>query len=63
MKNFIFYWLTGDIDKGQGTDVADAFRRLGYGGGAMNALDFYDQNENQEYNWDKEQKRWEKISA
>ncbi len=45
MKTFIFYWLGTHkrYDISRGTDVSDAFRRLGYGGGAANALDYYDE--------------------
>lgn len=43
MHKFRFHWLTGYIEEGEGYDVADAFRRLGYGGDAIRALDWYEQ--------------------
>lgn len=38
---FQFFWLDGTTEIGNGDSVADAFAHLGYGGGAINALDFY----------------------
>lgn len=46
---FRFHWLTKkadgtpQVDEGHGRDVADAFSRLGYGGGAMRALDYFEE--------------------
>ena len=45
---FRFHWLskkadgTPHINEGYGRDVADAFSRLGFGGGAIRALDYYE---------------------
>ena len=36
-----FYWKTGETDEGEGTSPADALTHLGYGGGAVRALDYY----------------------
>jgi len=41
MKKFEFHWLDGKIEIGEGTSVSDAFSRLGYGGGAIAALDYF----------------------
>ena len=43
MKKFRFHWLDGRIEEGDGNDVTDAFRSLGYGGGAMRALDWWEE--------------------
>lgn len=43
MKKFKFYWLGGEIEEGEGISVSDAFTRLGYGHGAMKALDYYEE--------------------
>ena len=41
---FRFHWRgSGKSDEGYGRDVADAFSRLGYGGGASGALDYYEE--------------------
>jgi hypothetical protein len=42
MREFEFHWLGGNpkVEIGKGVDEADAFRRLGYGGGAVKALDY-----------------------
>jgi len=37
-----FHWRSGEPSEGRGRDVADAFGRLGYGGGAIAALDYYE---------------------
>lgn len=41
MRKFLFHWLDGSVEEGEGESVTDAFRRLGYGGGAHAALDYY----------------------
>lgn len=41
MRKYRFYWLDGRTNEGEGVSVADAFRRLGFGAGAMPALDYY----------------------
>jgi hypothetical protein len=43
MKTFKFYWLDGKTDIGEGVDVADAFRSLGFGAGAISALDYFEE--------------------
>ena len=40
MRTFILYWLDGKEEKVRGNDIADAFMRAGYGGGALAALDY-----------------------
>ncbi len=40
---FKIYWNDGSEDLGEGTGVADAFTKLGYGAGAMSALSHYDE--------------------
>ena len=41
MKKFQLFWLDGKTEIVEGTDIADAFRRAGYGNGAISALDYY----------------------
>ncbi len=43
MKTFRFHWLDGKVDEGKGYDVSHALSRLGYGGGALRALDYYEE--------------------
>lgn len=38
---FTLYWLSGRTEVVEGTDIADAVRKAGYGGGALRALDYY----------------------
>jgi len=40
---FRFHWKGGKPEVGEGNSVADAFRNLGYGGGALAALDHYEE--------------------
>jgi len=43
-KTFILHWFHGAEDTTiTGTDIADAFRQAGYGGGSMAALDYWEQ--------------------
>ena len=39
---FRFHWLCGQVDEGRGRDAADALTRLGYGNGALKALDYWE---------------------
>lgn len=43
MKTFTLYWLDGLTEQIFGYDIADAFRRAGYGAGALKALDYYEE--------------------
>jgi hypothetical protein len=61
MKTYTFYWLTGDRETSQGLDIADAFRRAGYGGGAIAALDFHAEGDDRDYEWNPETRKWERI--
>ena len=45
MRKFILHWLTGRTEQVEGTDIADAFCHAGYGGGAIAALDYYEEIE------------------
>lgn len=41
LKKFKFVWLDKKEEIGEGINVADAFTNLGYGTGAIRALDYY----------------------
>lgn len=41
MKRFRFIWRDGKTQEADGDDVAGAFSSLGYGAGAVRALDYY----------------------
>ena len=43
LKTFRFHWLGGKVETAKGFDVADAFRKAGYGGGAIRALDWVEE--------------------
>ncbi len=42
-KTFILHWLHGEDTTITGIDIKDAFRRAGYGAGAVSALDFWEE--------------------
>ena len=42
MKTFILHWLGGKKEEVKGLDIADAFRKAGYGG-AIRALDWFEE--------------------
>ncbi len=41
-KMYRFHWLDKTTSEGMGRDEADAFSRLGFGGGAIRALDYFE---------------------
>ena len=43
MKTFILHWRTGEPETIQGNDIADAMNRRGYGQGALAALDYWEE--------------------
>lgn len=62
MSKFILFWLDGKKEVIKGKDIADAFSRAGYGGGALRALDFYDSAENEGlWKWDANRRSWERT--
>ncbi|MFC1598809.1 hypothetical protein ACFL2U_02265 [Patescibacteria group bacterium] len=42
MKVFRLHWDGGKTEVVEGHNIADAFRRAGYGGGAINVLDWHE---------------------
>lgn len=43
MRKYRLHWLSGSTEIVEGSDIADACRRAGYGGGAISALDYYEE--------------------
>ena len=43
IRRFRFHWRDGKKEEANGDDVAKAFAALGYGGGAISALDYYEE--------------------
>ena len=43
MPKYRFHWLDGSADEAEGYDVRDAFRHLGFGAGAIPALDYFEE--------------------
>lgn len=42
MNLYRFHWRDGTRNEGYGTDAADAFTKLGFGQGAVPALDYWE---------------------
>ena len=42
MNKYRFHWQDGTVDEGAGHTCADALTRLGYGAGAVAALDYWE---------------------
>jgi len=47
-KRFRLHWLSGDTEVTEGHNIAHAFSRAGYGGGAIRALDWYEEIKEEE---------------
>lgn len=43
MKRYRLHWLDGKTEVVEGRDPADAMNRRGYGAGAVRALDYYEE--------------------
>lgn len=43
MKKFKLHWIDGKVDVVEGTDIADAFSKAGFGAGALKALDWFEE--------------------
>lgn len=57
MKYFKFVWQDGKVEYKNGSSVQDAFHLLGYGAGALTALDFWSQISEEEYKKETEEKQ------
>lgn len=47
-KTFILHWIGGDTEEAHGYSISDAFMKAGYGGGAIAALDYYEEKKEKE---------------
>lgn len=45
VKQFTLHWLDGTKSTVTGTDIKDAFRAAGYGGGIVATLDHWEEND------------------
>lgn len=51
-KQFTFFWKDGKRDVLKGINAALALKSAGYSGGAIAALDFYSEGDDDGYRWD-----------
>ena len=63
LDSYTFFWKDGKRTMSQGTSIADAFTRAGYGAGAVSALDFYSPGDNKEYIYDRVMRNWVRKDA
>lgn len=42
-KTFVLHWLDGTTERVSGPSIGTAFALAGYGGGAIGALDYYEE--------------------
>ena len=61
MTDFTIYWRHGETSTISGDDIASAFSKAGYGGGAIRAIDFYAVGTEITHSWNKELHEWERI--
>jgi hypothetical protein len=59
MKKFTFYWLTGKREVFEGHDSANALNNAGYSQGALRALDFWANGDDNDYVWNAENHSWD----
>ena len=57
-KDFIVYWRYGEYSTMNGKTIEEAFTKAGYGGGAIAAVDFYNQGSEPCYVWNKDEHEW-----
>ena len=48
-KVFTIFWISGDKEVVKGPTIKEAFVSAGYGGGAISAIDFFVEGEDDQY--------------
>jgi len=59
MNKFTLFWLTGKREVVEGNDIVDAMNKAGYSQGAVRALDFHAKNDNTDYIWNADERKWD----
>jgi hypothetical protein len=63
MKKFTIFWKHGEYEIVKGNTVSDAFTKAGYGGGSIEAIDFYGEGDiRKNYTWNEKTKTWDQVS-
>lgn len=55
---YTFYWLTGEREVLEGSSPEAALTQAGFGQGAMKALDFWVNGDNNNYVWNPKTRYW-----
>lgn len=63
MKTFTLYWLDGKREVVKGENISQACANAGYSAGAIRALDFYEEDDNKNWKWDKHTVSWKRDIA
>ncbi len=58
LKKFTIYWIRGDRQVVEGTNVADACNRAGISTDVLPAKAFCRDGDNQNYTYDREKRSW-----
>lgn len=58
MKQYTFFWEDGTREVLFGTDVLSALTQAGYTAKSLPRLSFYLPDDNHDFQWDQENKRW-----
>ena len=58
METFTFFWMDGRRTMCMGETPVEALTRVGYGVGAIRAIDFYTNGDNKEYIWNPDIRSW-----
>lgn len=60
LATYTFYFMDGTVHTGEGTDVGDAFSRLGFGHDAIATVDIFEEaKQNDRFVYNKETKSWD----
>lgn len=62
-KKWTLYWRTGDRQVVRGEQIHTAMNNAGIGQGALPALDFYAEGDDQNYRWDAQAHTWQHIGG
>lgn len=62
-KTFTVYWRTGERQEIQGQTQAQAMSLAGYSSGAIAAVDFICEGNNEEYEWNGTTREWHKAES
>jgi len=64
LTTYTFYFLDGTMETGSGTDVGDAFSKLGFSHGAIATVDIYEEGPpSGAYVYNEHTKTWDTVAV